>query len=629
MKSRISIIILFVFLAWTVYSTGVWGAGVDTASYQDLIGKNFKLRNDLKALKNKFIDLEDKRKVLILHVKELQTIKNSRLKVIQNLKNMIASLREEMLKDPKLTKIIDSLNQKVKKIEKQWDLSQKKVVQFESEKKELEQKIKQMEVQVSFEKKQDESSNKNLVEIKKEVSLSLERITQLNKEKNDLMGKMEAMKLLSKEEQGRNRAAGNALREELARAQGSLDQQEGGLKTALLKIQEERMGFQKKHEEIKKDLQMTQAFLKAAEENLEKELEKTQRSLDQQGDGLKTALLKIQEERKGFQQKNEELKKDLQMAWVSLKTAEADLQKESAKVLNLKESLDRTQVLKKELEETRQVRDDQQAVNEKLIEELVKTQDSPEKQRNQLKTALQKALKEQASSQHKNEELEKEFRSAQIYLESTEANLQNELTKVQNLKEDFKNKTRELKEELEVARRSLLKTEKVIKDLKKKGGISSRLAKDIKRFEKEKSVLRKKLKKLDKDFQKADGKNQKLDEKISELTKQVHLGDKMNRQLMKDLKKEQESLARANKNLKKENLKSTFEREHYEEQLKFAKADQAMSEAKIHDLAQRALIAETRSGKVEEELKRETGRSLLKESEVIVLQEEKSKLEKK
>jgi len=115
MNNKIPIIAAFIFLSGVMCPTDIRGQDASAKSYQDLIRKNFSLREDLKSLENRYAELENERKVLILRVQELQKAKNARLAIIQNLKNMIASLKTEMLKDPRLAKIIDTLNQRIKK----------------------------------------------------------------------------------------------------------------------------------------------------------------------------------------------------------------------------------------------------------------------------------------------------------------------------------------------------------------------------------------------------------------------------------------------------------------------------------------------------------------------------------
>ena len=65
----------------------------DSTAYQGLVRKNLTLRKDVKDLEKKYANLENERKILILHVKDLQTRRNSIEAMIQDLMGKIASLR--------------------------------------------------------------------------------------------------------------------------------------------------------------------------------------------------------------------------------------------------------------------------------------------------------------------------------------------------------------------------------------------------------------------------------------------------------------------------------------------------------------------------------------------------------
>ena len=86
----------------------------DSTNYQGLIRKNLELRKEVGSLEEKYMALEEERKVLILHVRDLQATRNATNTMIQDLKSKIASLRVEMFKDPKMVKTIDGLNQRVR-----------------------------------------------------------------------------------------------------------------------------------------------------------------------------------------------------------------------------------------------------------------------------------------------------------------------------------------------------------------------------------------------------------------------------------------------------------------------------------------------------------------------------------
>ena len=123
--------------------------------------------------------------------------------------------------------------------------------------------------------------------------------------------------------------------------------------------------------------------------------------------------------------------------------------------------------------------------------------------------------------------------------------------------------------------------------------------------------------------------NQELDKKIITLKLQVANNENINRRLMVDLEKEQAELSLMNKKLKKESLRNRYEREHYEEQLKFNRADKAIYEVQVEEAKARALAAETKLDKVKGDLDDAETQNLFNETQVAKLEEDKKKLEKK
>ena len=113
-----------------------------SAAYQGLVRQNLELRKELKELERKYVDLENERKVLILHVKDLQATREATDAVIEDLKTKIASLRLEMLKDPQMVKTLDELNRRIVRTEDERDELQRRVEVLNGEKSKLLNEIK-------------------------------------------------------------------------------------------------------------------------------------------------------------------------------------------------------------------------------------------------------------------------------------------------------------------------------------------------------------------------------------------------------------------------------------------------------------------------------------------------------
>jgi tetratricopeptide (TPR) repeat protein len=100
-----------------------WAGPDNDSSYQGVIRKNLELRKTVRGLEIKYRDLENERKVLILHVKELQETRDLTDRVIRDLNDRITKLKEEMAKDPHLSATMESLNRQMNAVIAERDQS--------------------------------------------------------------------------------------------------------------------------------------------------------------------------------------------------------------------------------------------------------------------------------------------------------------------------------------------------------------------------------------------------------------------------------------------------------------------------------------------------------------------------
>jgi len=551
MKMRISIVITICILLHVGHPVHAQEELVkrdqSSESYMDLIRRNFQLRKELKDLEKNYSGLANERKVLILHVRELQETRNERLNVIQDLKNMIASLRIEMLKDPKLTKTIDLLNQRRKQAEEGRDQLQVRAVQMESEKKNLENEIATLEKLLGEEKKADDQQ----------------------REKEEAVKAQAAEKNLQ-------------LQGELDKLRGDLKSQEEGLKVVLAKSKNEKTNLTKLNKDLEMNLEKVQDLLEKAEwdlkkekqnregdQRLTKELNRLRNDFNKQEKELKASLQKLKDKDSTLK----EVKTDLQVSQASLKRTEAELKKES-------------QGRKKDRQLTAQI-------------EVLRTEFNEKE--DHFNVALKRVVNEKSNVEKVNKDLEKNLRITETLLKTADTDLQKE--------KKYSIENRRLVKELKETQRLI---ESIEKNLKGKMTTLKKEKENVKRESKSIIVENKTLKK-----------------KIAQFEEITQIYERESQQLLADLKKEKLDFDRINKDLKKERLKNTFEQEHLAQEIKNTRADRAMFEAKVGEIQNRAAFTENELQSVKDELESVAAKNLLRESEVTVLQQEKSNLEEK
>ena len=388
-------------------------------NYQALIRKNFGLRGELQALEEKYRNLENERKVLIIHVKELQDAKSQTEDKIQELKNMVASLRIEMLKDPKLTGRIEGLNRRIEDAAQERDQLRAKVEELEAEKKSFEQKRDEGLEQARQARAKNEELVKEVerlrsgysedeVKLKKGLSgLELEK-QDLAKKNQDLQRDLDAARRsLGQEEKSlkaeleKARGEKNSLEEKIhgmleekEAARLSYAQSEDGLK-AQLKEKEEEIGL------LKRDIGQVDdkiARFQAEAEQAENKAREMSRKLDVQQSDLAQQRQALDAKILGMEERNKQLMKDLEQERALLSNAEGkwqdkvrDAQMENSRFeKNLAKTASANASLNQKLAGLEQEVKESGDVNRRLMKDLKKEQAALEKSDKALKLEAQK-----------------------------------------------------------------------------------------------------------------------------------------------------------------------------------------------------------------------------------------------
>ncbi len=478
----------------------------DSSAYQGIVRKNLELRKEFRELERKYVALENERKVLIMHVKDLQTTRGATNAVIQDLKSKIAALRIEMLKDPQMVKTLDNLNTRIQQSAKEKDELQKRVDILAAEKTKL---LNELNVVRNLYNKQKESYAKE----------------------PDQPGK----------EQSRQMA--------------------NDLKDAHTKFQE-------------------------AEDELTK--------------NLRTA-----------EKKNSELAEELQ----EVKELLQEKSNTVAKAKTAKASTEDTERIKK-----------MQSKFRTTVEKL--------KDNVQFEQSKNKALGKS------NQDLREELAEMQALLDMADAALEKEGVKIQGAgikaakKSRLEKRNKDLKKESDETKALLAEMQADLRaQTKKAGAEKSRLQKESRGKEKDLktqiSEMSKEAVRLEIDLKRAQNDKVKIGRKLAEFEERIGEIKEENLFLVRD-RKEMDGLIKQNtKELEVQLKEAQYDQEYFKRKAKNASADKLMREAKIQDLEERTLAAESKLTEIEDELKTKTAKTSLQESEIMVLREEKSKLEQK
>ena len=632
----------------------------DSANYQGLIRRNLELRKEFRALEEKYMSLEDERKVLILHVKDLQGIRDGTNAVVQDLKSKIASLRVEMFKDPKMVKTIDGLNQKVRE---------------------------------SLDEKDELTRRVDILGKEKERLFNeLNVLRGLYNEEKALYEKKKALQVSAGEEEGEE---SRKAAKELEDARVAFKKKEEVLIAEVHRIKEAKASLKKKNQDLEDELKEITALLEKSRADLKETASRIQRDKEQDDDKLRMAfavseralnakIKDLEEEKGGFKDRNRMLEKEL-------KEVNRDLTKENSALAEKIEEIKRAQEkrlaaaqsvsAKKEEDFKRDIRliesekDGLRKTSEGLKRtlqeakaDLMKTQEilkgkASRKEDSDGKDSQKRLTREIKEIEGRNKILEKEkeglarkLQELNVSMEQSNDFSEARIEEVRREQEDLLAQVREAfaqKEESLIQRAKSVESQKNILDGKLKEVERSAMAAEKEllaqvekmkkanatllddlenedaRFSQKTSEMSKTAVRLGVDLENARKEKDTVSGELAEIKKRFKEIDGENQWLQKERKDINARLKEVTKQIETQKREAEYDREYLGQKEKNAKADKMMYEAKAEDSQRRAEVAEAKFRATEKELKTREAQTSLQESEIMVLREAKSKLEQK
>ena len=664
-KKILSIITIPIFLIGTM--TTAAGAQLarrtparDSANYQGLIRKNLALRKDLRALEEKYMSLEDERKVLILHIKDLQSTRNATSAVTQDLKRKIAALRVEMLKDPKMVKTIDGLNTKVRKALKEKGELERRVGILGKEKKKLFNELnvirelynkekaahEKRKAQAITDEKMAEANTKFAEELEaarlafkkkedaltaqlhqvKEAKASLEnRGRGLERELREVTGQLEmaqadlAQKIQQLADADWHKV--NELSSEMAADKEEWDNRIRGLEAEKGILKRRGQDLQKKLDEANLALSTESGVLTKKIEDVRREKEervaKAQATFARKEEDLKNDISRVKAQREETLAANEELKKTLKDAEAALCRAQADLKENAGGREELSVGREVQKQLAREVREANAKARGLDEENKDLQYKLRKLKVARERSDD----LLSKKIEEVRRDEQKRLALEREA------FERKEAPLRKCIERIESERDG-------LKDEMMVNERSAMEAQKEllaqVKKMKaKNAALSDDLAREGKRISEEASERNKAIARLKVDLENAQTEKESLGEELAKGQRRLNELDGEVQWMQRERKKFNETLAQLTKQIDEQEREAKYDKQFLEQKVKNAKADKMMVEAKFETLKVRAETAEAKLIAAQGDLETREAQTSLQESEIMVLREAKSKLEQK
>ncbi|MCK5713772.1 MAG: hypothetical protein KAI25_13700, partial [Hyphomicrobiaceae bacterium] len=394
-KKTLSIITVLIFLCGTSGAEAQLAKRTpsqDSANYQGLIRKNLALRKELRELEEKYMSLEEERKVLILHIKDLQATRDATSAVAQDLKGKIAALRVEMLKDPKMVKTLDGLNKKLRDAQSAKEDFGRCVETLGKEKEKLFNELNVL---------------RNLY----------------NKEKAFSAKKAEEITGID----GKAAEESKKLAEELAQARAAFRTKEDVLTAQLNQVKEEQEALEQRNLALEEELKESGALLEKAQAELVQKIDEMKNGKGQKDD----------ETRRDFQDKERVLNDKIK----GLEVQKTDLE---AKSRDLEKKLDGTNLalstgdaaLKEEMEEIRQAA-------EKLI---IEEQMASGRKEEELKHEITRAEEKNKDLQNVNRDLQSSLDEAEVALKCAQEDVEAKVKVKSDGKKVEKLLAREVKE---------------------------------------------------------------------------------------------------------------------------------------------------------------------------------------
>ena len=636
----------------------------DSANYQGLIRKNLTLRKELRELEEKYMSLEEERKILILHIKDLQATRDATSAVAQDLKGKIAALRVEMLKDPKMVKTIDGLNQKIREAQRAKEDFGRRVDTLGKEKEKLFNEINVLRNLYNKEKAPRAKKAEELigidgkaVEESKKLAEELAQARAAFRAKEDVLT---ARLNQVKEEQAVLEQRNLALEEELeesgallAKAQAELAQKIDEIKNGKgQEIDEARRAFEDKERALNdkiKGLEAQKASLEEKSGDLEKKLDETNFALStgdaalkeemgeirqaaekliieeqmasgRKEDELKHEITSAEEKNRDLQSVNRDLQSSLDEAEAALKRAREDVKAKAKVKSNGQRDGDGKKAEKLLAREVKELKGKVRDLDEEKKDSQYKLQ--------KLKVALERSdgdLREKVEDARREEA--NRLAKAQDASAQKEKLLTRQVRDMEKEKEGLAGKVRKLEQADMEARQGLLAQIERMKG--KNAAIAGDLAQERARVSDEASEMSKTIARLRGDLKEAQNAKVAIEEQMASDQVRVKELDGEVQWMRRERKKFNETLAELTKKIEGQDREAKYDKQFLEQKVKNAKADRMMFEVKFESLKKHTVASEAKLRAAEDGLKMSAAQSSLQESQIIVLREEKSKLERK
>ncbi|MCK5711809.1 MAG: tetratricopeptide repeat protein, partial [Hyphomicrobiaceae bacterium] len=194
-------------------------------------------------------------------------------------------------------------------------------------------------------------------------------------------------------------------------------------------------------------------------------------------------------------------------------------------------------------------------------------------------------------------------------------------------KEDLAGKVRKLERADMEAQQDLLAQIEKMKE--KNVALAGDLAQERTRVSDEASEMGKTIARLQVDLKEAQNAKGAIEEQMASDQVRVKELDGEVQWMQRERKKFNETLAELTKKIEDQEREAKYDKQFLEQKVKNAKADRRMFEAKVENLKTQTTESEAKFRAAEDGLKMSAAQSSLQESQIIVLREEKSKLERK
>ncbi|MCK5178072.1 MAG: hypothetical protein KAR32_00955, partial [Candidatus Omnitrophica bacterium] len=566
----------------------------DSANYQGLIRKNLSLRKELRELEEKYMSLEEERKILILHIKDLQATRDATSAVAQDLKGKIAALRVEMLKDPKMVKTIDGLNQKVREAQRAKEDLGRRVDTLGKEKETL---FNELNVLRNLYNKERASRAKKAEELTGIDGKAAEELAQARAAFRAKEDALTAQLSQVKEEQAvleqRNRVLEEELEESgalLEKAQAELAQKIGEIKNGQgQEIGEARRAFEDKERMLNdkiKGLEAQKASLEEKSGDLEKKLDETNLALSTGDAALKEEMEEIRqaaekliiEEQMASGRKEEELKHEITRAEEKNRDLQSSLDEAEAALKRAQEDVKAKANVKSDGKKAGDGKKAEELLAREVKELKGEVRDLDEEKKDlqyklqKLKVALERSdgdLREKVEDARREEA--NRLAKAQDASAQKEKLLTRQVRDMEKEKEELAGKVRKLEQADMEAQQGLLAQIEKMKE--KNAALAGDLAQESARVSDEASEMGKTIARLQVDLNEAQNAKVAIEEQMASDQVRVKELDGEVQWMQRERKKFNETLAELTKKIEDQDREAKYDKQFLEQKVKNAKAD--------------------------------------------------------